>query len=221
MVRQGVLQEGAAGWTVPGGLEAVAMELPESLWHLIEQQLGQLSPEDRRVVEAASVAGVEFSAAAVSAGVNSEGIDVEERCAALARREQFLQARGTVEWPDGTVAARYGFIHAVYQEGVYERVPAGRRVSLHQRIGARQEAGYGAQAWEIAAELAVHFERGRDTPRAVQYLWQAGRKALQRSAHQEAIAHLTNPTATLECVAQNCTRRIAAFRSQATNGSGV
>ena len=29
-----------------------------------------------------------------------------------------------------------------------------------------------------------------------------------------------NPTATLECVAQNCTRRIAAFRSQETKGSG-
>jgi predicted ATPase len=175
---------------VPEGLEAVAVELPESLRHLIEQQLGQVSPEDRRVVEAASVAGVEFSAAAVAAGVNLEEIDVEERCAALARREQFLQARGTAEWPDGTVAARYGFIHAVYQEGVYERVPAGRRVWLHQRIGARQEAGYGAQAREIAAALAVHFERGRDTRRAVQYRWQAGSNALQRSAHQEAISHL-------------------------------
>jgi len=191
MVRQGVLQEGAQGWTVPEGLEALAVGLPESLRHLIEQQLGQVSPEDRRVLEAASVAGGEFSAAAVAAGVNSEVIDVEDRCAALARREQFLQARGTAIWPDGTVAARYGFIHAVYQEGVYERVPAGRRVWLHQRIGARQEAGYGAQAREIAAELAIHFERGRDPRRAVQYLWQTGRKALQRSAHREAIIHLT------------------------------
>jgi predicted ATPase len=150
------------------------------------------------VLEAASVAGVEFSAAAVAAGVNLEELDVEERCAALARREQFLQARGTAEWPDGTVAARYGFIHAVYQEGVYERVPAGRRVWLHQRIGARQEAGYGAQAREIAAALAVHFERGRDTRRAVQYLWQAGSNALQRSAHQEAIIHLTRGLALLQ-----------------------
>src|SRR5262247_278332 len=191
MVRQGVLQEDAAGWAVPEGLEAVAVGLPESLRHLIEQQLGQVSPEDQRVLEAASVAGVEFSAAAVAAGVNSEASDVEDCCAELARREQFLQARGTVEWPDGTVAARYSFIHAVYQEGVYERVPAGRRVWLHQRIGARQEAGYGAQAWEIAAELAVHFERGRDARRAVQYRWQAGSKALRRSAHQEAITHWT------------------------------
>ena len=191
LVRQGALREGADGWTVPGGLAALAVGLPESLQHLIEHQLGQVSPQDVQVLEAASVAGVEFSAAAVAAGVTLEALDVEARCAALARRQQFLQARGTAEWPDGTVAARYGFIHALYQEGVYERVPAGRRVWLHQRIGARQEAGYGAQAWEIAAELAEHFERGRETRRAVQYRWQAGRTALQRSAHQEAIAHLT------------------------------
>src|SRR5215470_11975498 len=219
MVRQGVLQEDAAGWAVPEGLEAVAVGLPESLRHLIEQQLGQVSPEDQRVLEAASVAGVEFSAAAVAAGVNGEASDVEDRCAALARREQFLQARGTAVWPDGTVAARYGFIHAVYQEGVYERVPAGRRVGLHQRIGARQEAGYGAQAWEIAAELAVHFERGRDTPRAVQYRWQAGSKALQRSAHQEAIAHLTKGVALLQTLPDTLERRQHELAMQASLGT--
>jgi predicted ATPase len=191
LVRQGMLQEGAHGWTVPRGLEAVAVGLPESLRQLIEQQLGQVSPADRQMLEAASVAGLEFSAVAVAAGINRAVLEVEDRCAELARREQFLRARGTAAWPDGTVAARYGFIHAVYQEGVYERVPAGRRVWLHQRIGARQEAGYGAQAWEIAAELAVHFERGLDSRRAIQYLGQAGRNALQRSAHQEAIAHVT------------------------------
>jgi predicted ATPase len=219
MVRQGVLQEDAAGWAVPEGLEAVAVGLPESLRHLIEQQLGQVSPEDRRVLEASSVAGVEFSAAAVAAGVNLEEIDVEERCAELARREQFLQARGTAEWPDGTVAARYGFIHALYQEALYERVPAGRRVGLHQRIGARQEAGYGAQAWEIAAELAVHFERGRDTRRAVQYRWQAGRTALQRSAHREAISHLNRGVELLQTLPDTPERLLQELALQASLGT--
>src|SRR5262249_62422073 len=51
MVRQGVLQEDAAGWAVPAGLEAVAVGLPESLRHLIEHQLGQVSPADQRVLE--------------------------------------------------------------------------------------------------------------------------------------------------------------------------
>jgi predicted ATPase len=169
----------------------VAGAVPESLRQLIEQQLEQVNPEDQTILEAASVVGMEFPAAAVVAGVEGGPEAVEARCEALARRGQFLEARGSASWPDGTVAARYGFIHALYQEVLYHRVPAGQGVRLHRDIGARLEAGFGGQAREIAAELAVHFVRGRDAPRAVQYLRHAGENALQRSAYQEAVAHLT------------------------------
>ena len=37
----------------------------------------------------------------------------------------------------------------------------------------------------------MHFERGRDYPRAVHYLQQAGVNAIRRSAYQEAIRYLT------------------------------
>jgi predicted ATPase len=161
------------------------------LRQLIEQQIERVSPEEREVLEAASVAGADFSAAAVAAGVERLPETVEVQCEALVRREYFLRASGTAEWPDGTVGARYQFLHALYQEVVYERIPAARRSRLHRRIGERLEAAYGAQAREIAAELAVHFERGRDDRRAIQYLHQAGENASQRNAYVEAISLLT------------------------------
>jgi predicted ATPase len=108
----------------------------------------------------------------------------------VARREQFLRAKGVEEWPDRTVAARYGFIHALYQEVLYERVTAGQRVGLHRRIGEREEQAYGDRAREIAAELAMHFEQGKSYRRAVRYHQLAGENALRRAAHVEAIAHL-------------------------------
>ena len=37
----------------------------------------------------------------------------------------------------------------------------------------------------------MHFERGRDAQRAVQYLRQAGQRSMERSAYVEADAHLT------------------------------
>jgi predicted ATPase len=74
---------------------------------------------------------------------------------------------------------------------LYERVTARRQQRLHQLIGEREEQGYGEQAREIAAELAVHFERGREYRKAVQYLQQAGENAVRRSANQEAINNLT------------------------------
>jgi predicted ATPase len=134
------------------------------------------------------VVGAEFSTASVAAGLATDDIDaVEQSCEALARRAQFLQLKGKSKWPDGTIAARYGFIHALYQNVLYYRVTPGRRARLHQRIGQREEGGYGENTVEIATELAVHFEEGQDYQRALHYLKLAGEKAVRRSANREAI----------------------------------
>ncbi len=190
LVRQGALREGAAGWELVGGLEAAVRDVPDSLRQFIEQQFEQLPAAEQAILEAASVAGVDFAAAAVASEVDQAVEDVEAQCDALARRGQFLQARGTTAWPDATVTAQYRFGHTLYQEVLYARVPACRRVRWHQHIGARLEAGYGTRAREIATELAVHFVHGRDAGRAARYLQYAGEQALQRSAHQQALQHL-------------------------------
>ena len=116
---------------------------------------------------------------------------VEDQCERLTRRGQFLYTADVSEWPDGTVAAKYSFLHALYQEVVYQRLTAARQVRLHRQIGERQEAAYGQRASEIAAELALHFERGRDYNKAVLYLQQAAQNASQRNAYQEAVSLLT------------------------------
>jgi predicted ATPase/DNA-binding winged helix-turn-helix (wHTH) protein len=188
---QGALLEQDGAWALPAGVEALHNRVPDSLRQMIDMQLDWLSAEEQRMLEAASVAGVEFSAAAVAAGLAQETERVDDGCTSLARRGQFLRTNGERTWPDGTVAGGYRFVHALYQQVLYSRVSAAQRVRLHQRIGTRLEAGHGAQAGAMAAELAMHFERGRDYPRAVQYLRQAGQRSMERSAYVEATAHLT------------------------------
>jgi DNA-binding winged helix-turn-helix (wHTH) protein/tetratricopeptide (TPR) repeat protein len=191
LITLGVIVEVDGQWKLQRDLVGMESGMPEGLQEMIVRQMERLSPLDQQMLEVASVAGAEFSVAAIAAGLETAVGEVEERCEALARREQFLRASGVSEWPDGTVAARYGFIHKLHQEVVYERVAAWRRIDLHRRIGEREERAYGDQAREIAAELAVHFQRGRDYHRAVQYCERAGENAVRRSAHQEAIRHLT------------------------------
>jgi DNA-binding winged helix-turn-helix (wHTH) protein/predicted ATPase len=198
LVTRGMLLQRHGRWELQCRVEEVAGRVPESLRQLIAQQVERLSPDARRMLEVGSVAGVEFSAAAVAAGMETEVERVEDQGEELVRREHFLRASGTAEWPDGTVAARYGFLHALHQEVVYQRLTARQRQRLHLRIGEREEAGYGERAREIAAELAVHFEQGRDYRRAVQYLVQAGRNAVWRCAPQEAINLLTKGRTLLE-----------------------
>jgi len=195
-VERGVLCEQDGRWTVQGDIEALTLEVPESLRQLLEQQITRLPPEVQRVLEVASVAGVEFVAAAVAVCLEAKADAVEEHCEALVG-QQLLRPLGVTTWPNGTVATRYAFAHALYQQVVNERLGAGRRLRLHQRLGEYLEAAYGTQAGEIAAELAEHFMRGQDTQRAVHYLHQAAENALYRCAHIEAINHLTRGLALL------------------------
>jgi predicted ATPase len=164
---------------------------PESVRHVLARQRERLEPADQRVLEAASLAGLEFSAAAVAAALETEAIQVEAHCGRMAERQQFLRLAGISDWPDGTRAGRYGFLHALYQEFWHERVSVGQQQQWHLRMGERKEVAYGTRAGEIAAELALHFEQGREYRKAVQYLQQAGQRAQERSAHVEAISHLT------------------------------
>jgi predicted ATPase len=146
----------------------------------------------------ASVAGVRFTAAEVAAGVQHAVEDVEAVCDDLSRRGQFIAAQDLEVWPDGTLTARYVFRHALYHHVVYARLGSVQRVRLHQRLGERLEAGYGKQARDIASVLAHHFERGRNTRRAVQYQRYAAEQALHRSAYPEALAYCQQGLAGLD-----------------------
>jgi len=191
LVAQGTIREVDHQWQLPSRGEYLAVHVPENLRQLIVRQIERLSSEEQQMLEVASVIGAEFSAAVVAAAIESTIEQVEERCEEVVRREYFLHALGSETSPDGTVAAHYGFLHALYQTVLYERLPRARCIRVHRRVGESEERLYGSRAGGRAAELAVHFERGQDYPRAVQYHQQAGENALQRSANTEAIPHFT------------------------------
>ncbi|MCI0390794.1 MAG: AAA family ATPase [Acidobacteria bacterium] len=164
--------------------------VPENIRQMIERQIERLDREQQRVLEVAAVAGAEFPAIAIAVALERGLTQIEEQCEELERRHLFLRATGVSTLPNGMVTARYGFIHALYQEVLYQRVAAGRRVRLHQLIGEGAEESYGERAGEIAAELAMHFEQGHDYRRAVKYLRQAAQNHTLRYANQEAIDYL-------------------------------
>lgn len=154
LLARGVLVQSNGRWELKEQVEEVASRVPKNLQQLIAQQIERLRPETHRLLEVASVAGAEFSAAAVAAGLETEVDALEEQCEGLVRQEHFLRASGTAEWPDGTVAARYRFQHALYQEVLYNQLTARRRQRLHQQIGEREEKGYGERAGERGCRRA-------------------------------------------------------------------
>jgi DNA-binding winged helix-turn-helix (wHTH) protein/tetratricopeptide (TPR) repeat protein len=177
-------------WELQIVLEEIGVGVPESLRQMIDKQINRLTPREQRVLEAASVAGVLFSSATVSAALEEDVLHVEELCEELARKQQFLRPAGLSEMPDGTVATRFSFIHSLYLNVLYEGLAPFRRMMLHRRIGEQMEHATATCAREMAAELALHFEQGRDYHRAVNYLRQAAETDSRRYANREAIGHL-------------------------------
>jgi DNA-binding winged helix-turn-helix (wHTH) protein/tetratricopeptide (TPR) repeat protein len=187
---QGLIATSNGRWSLNVRLEDLEVGVPENIRQIIAKQIERLSREDQQVLEAARICGMTFSALAVASALGVDVVDVEERCEELARQSCFLKATGSGEFPDGTVSARYGFTHSLYLNTLCERIPAARCARLHLRMAERGEIIYCDRVGEIAAELAMHFEQGRDYRRAIKYLRQAADMDSRRYAGREAIENL-------------------------------
>lgn len=206
LMARGILYRQGEVWAMQPTRAAVMQDIPATVRDVIAQRQSMCAADEQQIVIAASAAGQTFSAASVAAGVDDDVVRTEACCERLARRELFLQPYGDETWPDGTVATRYTFRHALYQQVLYEQLPAARRVQLHRRIGLREEAGFGSRSGEIAARLALHFERGNDYSRAVTYHRHAAANALRRYAYHEAISHCTEGLRLLQTLPESSDR---------------
>ena len=131
---EGLIARNDGRWRLQVELAELALGVPESIRQMLEKQIERLSQPDQRALEAASVAGLEFSAAAVAAALEEDLLRIEERLEELARRHRLLEPTGVCELPHGTVTARYAFIHALYQNALYDRISASRRMRMSQLI---------------------------------------------------------------------------------------
>lgn len=69
----------------------------------------------------------------------------------LAGRRLWLTSQGESAWPDGPTARRFRFQQALYHQRLYEHLPEEQRQTLHH---------FAEQTEAVAAELAMHFDRG-------------------------------------------------------------
>ena len=183
---KGLIAQVGDEWVLTEAFDKVELGMPDNIRQIIEKQVGNLSDNEQRVLETASIAGVEFSLSTIAAALEQDHFEVEETCEKLAKRHLFIRAVGTVELRQDEMSARYAFIHALYQNALYERVPVARRARVHKKIAEHIETMMNYDTGGMAAELAMHFEQAHDYRRAVRYLQQAAENASHRSANHEA-----------------------------------
>ena len=185
-------------WSLNRPLSDIELEAPESVRSMISKKIDNLSEEDRRTLQYASVEGAEFLSTIVADLLGVDEVDVEESLARLEKTHRLVVTRGEEELPDGSLATRYRFAHALYQNFLYGDLVNKRRMLLHKQAGEQLLKHYGERAPQIASQLALHFERGRDFARAIEYLTHAGDNATRFYGNGEAADHYTHALSLVE-----------------------
>jgi tetratricopeptide (TPR) repeat protein len=198
-----VRQNGAVGLIESSEREAV----PETLRDLIERQIDSLSDRDRELLESAAVAGTTFPVAVIARVIGAAREEIEKQFYELSKRTQYLQHAGLRRRPNGRGTSRYSFVHAFYQNVIYDRLGDTRRRQLHQAIGERTELAYQGATDRVAAELALHFERAGDNERAAKYLLQAAQKLLSVCAYAETVDYATKALALADQLPKTTNRK--------------
>lgn len=139
--------------------------------------------EAKAVAQLAAVIGRSFTLEQLEALSWIKGTALRSALAQLLHAE-ILHCRGQAS------RKRYSFKHALIQDAAYLSLLASDRQQLHQRLVRLLQKELPAVAEAEPEMMAYHCERGGLMVEAVDYLQEAGLRALQRSALLEAVSHL-------------------------------
>jgi DNA-binding SARP family transcriptional activator/class 3 adenylate cyclase/predicted ATPase len=159
------------------------LEIPSTIQAVIAARIDRLAPASKSVLQAAAVIGrdVPFMLLKHVAGMAEDAL--RDELATLQAAEFLFETRLL---PD----VEYSFKHALTREVAYATVLRERRRELHVEIVCTIETVAHGRIDEQIERLAHHAIKGNLWEKAVRYLDRAASKAIQRSAHRQALTFL-------------------------------
>jgi class 3 adenylate cyclase/tetratricopeptide (TPR) repeat protein len=189
MVETGVLQGQRGAYQLAKPLHSV--QIPASVQAVVSARIDRLASEDKRVLQAASVIGMEIPHATLDAILELSGPELEASLDRL-QRAQFLYRMRVFPEPE------YAFKHGLTREVAYDGLLLQRRRALHGQIVEAIERLYAERLVDKVDRLAQHALAGEVWDKAVHYSRQAAGKAAQTAAYRAAIGALEQALVALD-----------------------
>jgi class 3 adenylate cyclase/tetratricopeptide (TPR) repeat protein len=209
VLESGLLQEEAERYALSGPLPPLA--IPTTLHDSLMARLDRLAAV-KALAQLAATLGREFAYDLLQAVApwdeGTLGRGLHQLVAA-----EFLYQQGLPPH------AMYLFKHALIQEAAYQSLLKSTRQQYHQRVAQVLEAQFPNTAETQLELLAHHYAAAGLLAQALPYWQQAGQRALQHSAHLEAMHHLTRRLEVLTAVPETAERTQQELALQATLGS--
>src|SRR6266478_3132527 len=211
VLEAGILVEDADGYRLDGPLPPLA--IPATLHDSLMSRLDRLA-EVKEIVQIGAAIGREFSYSLLRVLVGRDETALKDALAKLEAAELVFRRGDAPE-------AIYSFKHALVQEVAYENLLKSRRQVLHQRIAQTLRDRFPTMA-EIQPEVvAHHFTQAGFNEAAIEWWIKAGDRALDRSANDDAIAHLEKAISLASGLADGAAQRLLRLRLQTTYGHAL
>jgi class 3 adenylate cyclase/tetratricopeptide (TPR) repeat protein len=181
MVETGALAAERGAYRLARPLESI--QVPASVQAVLSARIDRLAPEDKRLLQAASVVGKDVPFPVLRAIAEETG-EVLDRALDRLQSGQFLYQTRIFPEPE------YTFKHGLTREVAYEGLLVQRRRAFHGQIVEAIEGLYPERLAEHFDRLAQHAMSGELWRKAVDYSRQAATKAAQTAAYRAAIGSL-------------------------------
>ncbi len=162
----------------------LALHIPTTVQGVLAARIDRLPVPQKELLQTLAVIGAEFPSSLVR-HVTGQPEELLHPLLVDLQAGDFIYERPA--YPE----VEYAFKHALTQEVAGNSLLSGQRSILHERTAKAIEALFPEKLKEYCSDLAHHYSRSGNVPKAVQYLELAGKQALQRSAQLEAIEHLS------------------------------
>jgi len=188
VLESGLLKEADDRFELTGPLPPLA--IPSTLQDSLMARLDRLATV-KEVAQLGATLGRAFPYELIRAVAPLDDPTLERALARLVEAELLYQ-RGVPP------RATYTFKHALVQDAAYHSLLVSTRQRHHQRIARVMVERFPAEA-ETRPEFVAHHYTAAGRPGEAIPFWQAaGRRAVERTAHTEAIAHFTKALAALD-----------------------
>jgi predicted ATPase/class 3 adenylate cyclase len=199
ILESGLLKEAGDRYVTQDSLPVRAV--PATLHDSLMARLDRLA-QIKEIAQIGAALGREFSYRLLAAVAPISGASLRAALAQFAAAD-LIFARG--DPPDAT----YVFKHALVQDAAYSSLTRSKREQLHSGIANALKEQF-SETVETQPELmAHHLEQAGLIEQAIDYLRLAGQRAIERSAHAEAIGHLKHALKLLESLPAGQRTRVA------------
>ena len=177
LVENGALRLRAGGYELTRQIPDI--RIPETVQSVIAARIDSLSPKRKSLLQIASVIGSSIPIMLLREVVDLSESELQNLLAEL-KAAQFLY-----ETPN-PIYAQLKFRHALIHEVAYGSLISARRQMLHARVLRGMESQFRDNTFDVVESLAHHAFNAALWDEAVNYLCQAGDKAVEFSAYQAA-----------------------------------